>query len=187
MSGYVYAIGIEGSTLIKIGHSKSPNKRLASMQTGLPFKLEIVYQLRVEDPRRIELTLHRMLAEQQTRGEWFEMPKIALPELFATAVEKPAALGLEPKSKGGFDSSALGEWLYLARIEQRLTLKQVEAKSGLTNSLISNIEKGKRPMVAFQTIYRLARALGISHLSLDELVQEVTLKDWTRKQRIIGG
>jgi hypothetical protein len=39
LSGYVYAIGIEATTYVKIGHAKSPERRLAAMQTSVPFKL----------------------------------------------------------------------------------------------------------------------------------------------------
>ena len=43
MTGYVYAISIEGSPLLKIGRARNPQRRLAAMQTGLPFKLALVY------------------------------------------------------------------------------------------------------------------------------------------------
>jgi len=67
------------------------------------------------------------------------------------------------------DTEALGERIYQARVAQHLTLKKVEELSGLTNSLVSNIEKGKRPRVAFKTICRLANVLGMSLGDLDGL------------------
>ena len=42
---------MEGSTLIKIGQAKSLKRRLAAMQMGLPFKLELLYMLEVEEPK----------------------------------------------------------------------------------------------------------------------------------------
>jgi hypothetical protein len=85
-TGYVYAIGMEGSPLIKIGWARSPEKRLAQLQTGQPYQLELLYQLLTEQPRRVEGCLHRMLGDRY-RGEWFERPERALPEVFLEAAE----------------------------------------------------------------------------------------------------
>jgi hypothetical protein len=52
MSGYVYAIGIEATTYVKIGRASSPKARMAAMQGSLPFKLEMLYRERRREPRR---------------------------------------------------------------------------------------------------------------------------------------
>lgn len=92
MTGYVYAIGMESTQYVKIGHARSPEKRLAALQSGLPFKLELLYVLKVKEPRTVERALHLLLAESQVRGEWFELPERPWPELFARAAAqaKPA-------------------------------------------------------------------------------------------------
>lgn len=64
MSGYVYAIGIEATIYVKIGHAKWPQKRLYAMQIGLPFKLELLYSLEVEHPAAVERALHEMLGHR---------------------------------------------------------------------------------------------------------------------------
>jgi hypothetical protein len=74
--------------LVKIGRAKSSRKRLNAMQTGLPFKLEILYTLKVENPALVERTLHAMLVDTRVRGEWFEMPETPLSDLFDEAVER---------------------------------------------------------------------------------------------------
>jgi hypothetical protein len=51
MSGYVYAIGIEATTYVKIGRASSPKERMAAMQGSLPFKLELLYRKRRREPQ----------------------------------------------------------------------------------------------------------------------------------------
>ncbi|MFD3644619.1 GIY-YIG nuclease family protein, partial [Streptomyces griseus] len=38
-----YVIGAEGSPLVKIGHAKNPQRRLASLQTGQPMTLTLLW------------------------------------------------------------------------------------------------------------------------------------------------
>lgn len=50
MSGrYVYAIGIEGSTLVKIGMSRNPVSRLKTLEQSMPYTLVILHQVWRED------------------------------------------------------------------------------------------------------------------------------------------
>lgn len=127
MSGYVYAIGIVGTQYVKIGHARRPEKRLAALQGGLPFKLELLYVLKVDDPRGVERTLHELLADGHVRGEWFELPEEPLPRLFTNADKsnpfRPRRPGQHPPAKvrhelaailngeTPLDDEALREWL----------------------------------------------------------------------------
>ncbi len=63
------------------------------------------------------------------------------------------------------DHKVIGEVLYQARVRQHLTLKDVQARTDLSDSLISLVERGKRQNVALNTVLRIARAVGISQLS----------------------
>jgi len=56
----------------------------------------------------------------------------------------------------------LGEMLALAREVNGLTLRDLEAKTGVSNALISQIETGKIKDPGFSTVVRLARGLNIS-------------------------
>lgn len=58
---------ISDGTLVKIGRSVDPLRRLATFQTSSPEKLKIVLTL---DGDR-ELDLHQRFAEFRVRGEWF--------------------------------------------------------------------------------------------------------------------
>lgn len=55
----------------------------------------------------------------------------------------------------------LGEILGLARDLRGLTLRELEAKSGVSNSLISQIETGKIKDPGFSTVVLLAMALDV--------------------------
>lgn len=62
--------------------------------------------------------------------------------------------------------TTLGEKIRKARRDQKLTLRQVADKSGISNPLISQIENGVIIMPGFRTVTKIARALAIS---LDDL------------------
>lgn len=159
MSGYVYAIGIEATTYVKIGHAGSPERRLAGMQGSLPFKLELLYTLQVEHPLAVERTLHEMLAPARVRGEWFEMPETSLEELFAAGVERAKELSrCDTNSPSGF-----GERLRSMRRQQNLTQQELAEKAGVNFVTISRIEqKEDETSIYWGTAKRLAKALGVS-------------------------
>lgn len=71
--GFVYFIGIGGEyiTHVKIGFTaKNPYTRLASLQTGCPFKLRMLGFVYGNADREREL--HGVLKEYRVEGEWFE-------------------------------------------------------------------------------------------------------------------
>lgn len=65
-----------GDELYKIGTTKSsPQKRLKSLQTGSPFKLQLLTEYTSTHYKKIEKMLHKRFAEFRTRdkGEWFHL------------------------------------------------------------------------------------------------------------------
>jgi len=70
-NGFVYVIGNIEFGFVKIGYSTNPNKRLSGIQTGCPFKLEIlkVYNGNLQ----LEKALHKKYKEYNTNGEWFRL------------------------------------------------------------------------------------------------------------------
>lgn len=67
-----------GGGPIKIGHSKvSVHERLAALQTGSPYLLELL--LTIQGGIRHEKDLHRRFAHARSHGEWFH----PCPELLA--------------------------------------------------------------------------------------------------------
>lgn len=55
----------------------------------------------------------------------------------------------------------LGQMLFVAREIKGMTVRDLEAKSGISNPLISQIETGKVSEPGFRTVVKLAKALGI--------------------------
>ncbi|MEW2402162.1 GIY-YIG nuclease family protein [Streptomyces sp. NPDC046862] len=67
---HTYLVGAEGSPLVKIGYtSGTPLKRLASLQTGQPMTLSLLWSVPVD----IEDDLHERFASYRVRGEWFDL------------------------------------------------------------------------------------------------------------------
>lgn len=62
----------------------------------------------------------------------------------------------------------LGELLSLSRELKKLTLRELEKKTGVSNAVISQIETGRVKDPGFRTVCKLASALGISLKRLSE-------------------
>ncbi|MEW2393036.1 GIY-YIG nuclease family protein [Streptomyces venezuelae] len=71
-----YVIGIEGSSLVKIGQtSVEPRERRGALQTGLPFELTLLWSVLGD----YEAQLHERFAEYRVRGEWFDLSPLGDP------------------------------------------------------------------------------------------------------------
>lgn len=71
--GVVYAIQAEYGGPVKIGfvaREESLPQRLSSLQTGNPYPLRVVWQIR--RPRSFEKHLHALFADARLVGEWFD-------------------------------------------------------------------------------------------------------------------
>lgn len=62
----------------------------------------------------------------------------------------------------------LGELISLSRELKRMTLRDLESRSGVSNPLISQIESGKVKDPGFRTVCKLADALNLSLKRLAE-------------------
>jgi len=62
---------------VKIGISKAPQKRLASMQTGSAYTLNLWYTIKVNEDmaKRLESSLHEKFRWSRYNGEWFTIHK----------------------------------------------------------------------------------------------------------------
>jgi hypothetical protein len=67
---FVYVIGSEGSTLVKIGRSTDVKKRLAAIQCMSPAPLAVLWQ--VEGDPELETAPHRLFKNYRAHGEWFD-------------------------------------------------------------------------------------------------------------------
>ena len=86
-ASYIYVVKGDEEN-IKIGVTKSPETRLAQLQTGSSRKIDYAFIAPVSgDPYAIEKEAHAMLARSRLSGEWFDVP----PELAIAAVTGAAA------------------------------------------------------------------------------------------------
>lgn len=82
---YTYLVGIEGSTHVKIGFAKEPEKRVAYLQTGSPMTLSLLWA----EEGVYEALLHAKFAPYRVRGEWFDFTELGDPvEVVTAAVER---------------------------------------------------------------------------------------------------
>lgn len=56
----------------KIGKTKNVRRRLAQIQTGNPYKVELIHSIPCDDMAEVESALHKHFAQWRTNGEWFE-------------------------------------------------------------------------------------------------------------------
>jgi len=68
-TGYIYFVRCQH--YVKIGYAKDVEKRLAGLQTGNPYKLEVVAT--VPGTPSLERAFHKALRRKYVRGEWFEL------------------------------------------------------------------------------------------------------------------
>lgn len=73
---FVYLVHASGHW--KLGVSQNVEQRLRELQTGCPFRVEIVKFWKSEQAAKVERALHRRFAEHRMEGEWFKLPESAL-------------------------------------------------------------------------------------------------------------
>jgi len=70
---FVYLVHASGHW--KLGVSQNVEQRLRELQTGCPFRVEIVKFWKSEHATKVERALHRRFAEHRMEGEWFKLPE----------------------------------------------------------------------------------------------------------------
>lgn len=78
-SGFVYVIQAENFQRYKIGFSKHPEQRIAQLQTGSPFKLNLIASWTGTENQ--EKQIHVALSHCRQVGEWFEIADLDLLKL----------------------------------------------------------------------------------------------------------
>lgn len=58
---------------IKIGRSNNPRTRVADLQTACPYDLGVIGVIDTADATETERRIHERYADQQVRGEWYNL------------------------------------------------------------------------------------------------------------------
>lgn len=85
---YVYVIGVSNTDICKIGVSRDPKKRLASLRSNSypPPVLHFVTRQHTEmDAYRIEKEYHTKLKRKKLHGEWFSISPMKAEEIVLEA------------------------------------------------------------------------------------------------------
>lgn len=73
---YVYVVGNECGSSVKIGHTKNIEQRLSQLQTGYPDQLTVFFTKTTEtlnEARQLEDAAHNRLRRYRQTGEWFDV------------------------------------------------------------------------------------------------------------------
>jgi Meiotically up-regulated gene 113 len=91
--GFVYVLQMEGHPWLKIGRTTNridgARDRLSTMQVGCPITLHLVREYPCESPETMEWVVHKMLAQERRRGEWFETTLERIDAAIALAHDDP--------------------------------------------------------------------------------------------------
>ena len=72
---YLYFIRAGNRGAIKIGIANNIERRVATLQTGNPFKLNVIALIPCDSRQHaaeLEKQIHRFFVKQNIRGEWFQ-------------------------------------------------------------------------------------------------------------------
>lgn len=91
MAAGVYIIKVRNTRnhhMYKIGKSADYEKRLAKLQTGCPFPLELLCFLPAKNPQTLESTLHNIFKTRRKSGEWFQLRRKDIKHLLQIATRR---------------------------------------------------------------------------------------------------
>lgn len=89
----VYVIGQPGQRIAKIGTTSNLPARLRAIQTGHPFRLEVLWSC--PGGRRLESWLHEGLAARRLTGEWFDFGEFDPVFVVRDGVRRARVMGVE--------------------------------------------------------------------------------------------
>jgi len=73
MQGYIYLL--QSDYGYKIGKSKSPKTRNNIFSVKLPFEVEMIKTIKVDNYHQVEKDLHKHFEDKHLNGEWFDLTK----------------------------------------------------------------------------------------------------------------
>jgi hypothetical protein len=146
--GCVYVIGIEGSSLVKIGYtSQAATQRLKALQTGMPFRLKLLKVYPCEQVDIVERRMHRLLHAHRGTGEWFDTNIAALDDIFQQAstmaepdVGQPSIADERQHQKWRYAASVLGNRVRFRRLELEMSQGTLAESVGVHVNTIARLE-----------------------------------------------
>lgn len=171
-TGYVYFVQKGDVGPVKIGFAKDVRQRCNGLQTSSEQRLCLLGV--IPGTPALEKKIHAELRHHRLSGEWFCPAPDVLLRANAGDVQHFALRQTRPKPP-----SKLREW----RIAHYLTLVQMAAKCGVTNTALSQIENGLRP--CWDTMLGIAKATGGEILPNDFLPADF-LKSHSNNSKLVN-
>lgn len=70
--GFVYLLKGRGGEY-KLGRAGAVDRRVSQLATGSSVDLEVVHEVKTDDPAGVEAYWHKRFADRRLRGEWFKL------------------------------------------------------------------------------------------------------------------
>lgn len=164
---YVYVIGMEGSSLVKIGHTRNaPEDRVKALQSGLPFRLKLLRVYPCEKPLAIERRMHRLLRAHRETGEWFAVEVSAVDAVFTRAITLTEAEALAALADGEA-LRTFGKRLQQRREARGMSPSDLARQIRVSEKQVKYYETG-RCWPSLMVAWRMADAFGVSIATLAE-------------------
>ncbi|MEU0119093.1 GIY-YIG nuclease family protein [Streptomyces bobili] len=101
-------LGSPGSSIVKIGYSKAPERRLWFLQVGSPAKLSLLATF--DGGQDLEGALHRHFRACHVRGEWFDLGNDPVEAVRAAVALGVTALVVGPGARAELRALDTIEW-----------------------------------------------------------------------------
>lgn len=146
MNGFIYAIGFAGS-LVKIGHSADPWRRLDKLRSDCPSPLELIGMIAAT--RRQEAEAHELLSPWRADREWFRFEGAVVS--FVQMLPKPRRPTIR-RSLDGVQPGSLKAW-----IRVNTTQAAFARRVGCSEAHLSDLLSGRK-MPSLQLAARMSAA-----------------------------
>ena len=144
MVGYIYVIGVESDTAVKIGWAKNPSARLSHLQTGSPASLKILKTYRCDTVREAlatERKMHKILQDKCDIREWFVVDLKTVDAAFAASYA-PVEAVLHDIAPDVDPIDALKAWLD----KEGHSISWLARETGWTREMLSYVINKHKPM-----------------------------------------
>lgn len=141
MSEYLYLIRCREAH--KIGVAADVRSRIASLQTGNPYKLELVECFQFPNAELVEKALHQRFAEYRTLGEWFEIPN-AMIGLFGQICEMLGGVRIAVKNGITEEEIEGAEEIQEAALDRRINGDEWDYAAMFADGWRMNVQDSRR-------------------------------------------
>ena len=146
----IYIIKTEEQELFKIGIAENVPKRLTQISTNSPFKLEVIFEMNIENAYYIEQLLHQKYTQYNTNNEWFRLNEVLLSELKKDIVK----MSTEATPK-----DSLINWLN--EYKSFFSLRAIEKELNIPTDTLQKFSQGKQgiPNKWIPTLYEFFKEM----------------------------